>query len=71
MNRDSVCNCDMDVSDGKAEGVASGAKHNAELKNDDKYNRMSEEKAEGKHASHMDDKKIDDDISLIYEKGWK
>ena len=32
---------------------------------------MSEEKAEGKHASHMDDKKIDDDISLIYEKGWK
>ena len=53
----------MDVSDGY------GVKHEADEKSDDKTDSKENDKAEGKRNSHLDDKKIDDDITAIYEKG--
>lgn len=63
------CNCDMDVSEGKAESATLGAKNIVEMKSDDKLVSKGDAKADGKHASHMDDKKIDDDITAVFEKG--
>jgi hypothetical protein len=71
VNRDSdQYSIDMSDSEGKSEDVSSGVKecgNDSDMKSDSKDSKQ--EKPDGKSTSHLDDKKIDDDITAIFEKG--